>query len=256
MRFADPLKSRIRNAELLVFEGGAHATLYERVAEFNDKTLAFLRRHAGAAVALSTGALRSTEYAPRLIKGSPIILDLSEAGGGQLLVGNITNDNKLFLEGMSANGEANDSELLITGRFITSLPLVSVLADISRILGRLQIGEGFNPGFTVSPSDASPNAGYIRLGDQTRWKLHIGRTRETNAGPVNTGTAGVLMTIQDNGHVGIGTQQPTERLAVDGNLVVTGDTFLKEVLLDQAFSQWTDGARWWSTNGAGLAPGV
>lgn len=51
MRFADPLKSRIRNAELLVFEGSAHAPLYEQVAEFNDKTLAFLRRHAGATVA-------------------------------------------------------------------------------------------------------------------------------------------------------------------------------------------------------------
>ena len=62
---------------------------------------------------------------PRVIKGSPIILDLSEAGGGQLLVGNNTNDNKVFLQGMSANGQANASELLVTGRLITSLPLVS-----------------------------------------------------------------------------------------------------------------------------------
>jgi len=51
MRCADPLKSRIRNSELFVFEGCAHAPLYEHVAEFNDKTLVFLRRHAGAAVA-------------------------------------------------------------------------------------------------------------------------------------------------------------------------------------------------------------
>ena len=48
-RFADRLKRGIRNSELLIFEGCAHAPLYENVAEFNDRTLAFLRRHTGAA---------------------------------------------------------------------------------------------------------------------------------------------------------------------------------------------------------------
>jgi pimeloyl-ACP methyl ester carboxylesterase len=50
-RFADRLKRGIRNSELLIFEGCAHAPLYENVAEFNQKTLAFLQQHAGAAVA-------------------------------------------------------------------------------------------------------------------------------------------------------------------------------------------------------------
>ena len=50
-RFAARLKSGIRHSELLVFERCAHAPLYEQVAEFNEKTLAFLQRHAGAAVA-------------------------------------------------------------------------------------------------------------------------------------------------------------------------------------------------------------
>ncbi len=50
-RFVDPLMHGIRNSELLIFEGCAHAPLYENVAEFNQRTLAFLQRHAGAAVA-------------------------------------------------------------------------------------------------------------------------------------------------------------------------------------------------------------
>lgn len=50
-RFADGLKRGIRNSELHVFDGCSHAALYERVEEFNERTLAFLRRHAGAAVA-------------------------------------------------------------------------------------------------------------------------------------------------------------------------------------------------------------
>jgi 3-oxoadipate enol-lactonase len=46
-RFADPLKTGIKGSELLIFEGAAHAPIYETVAEFNDKTLAFLKSHTG-----------------------------------------------------------------------------------------------------------------------------------------------------------------------------------------------------------------
>jgi len=49
IRFADRRKRGIRNSELLVFEGCAHAALYERVEEFNQRTLEFLRRHDGEA---------------------------------------------------------------------------------------------------------------------------------------------------------------------------------------------------------------
>jgi pimeloyl-ACP methyl ester carboxylesterase len=52
-RFADPLKSNIRNSELLIFEGCAHAPIYEKVEEFNQKTLDFLLRRAGARAAAS-----------------------------------------------------------------------------------------------------------------------------------------------------------------------------------------------------------
>lgn len=48
-RFADRMHSRIRNSEVLVFEGCAHAPIYEKVEEFNQKTLGFLQRHASAA---------------------------------------------------------------------------------------------------------------------------------------------------------------------------------------------------------------
>jgi pimeloyl-ACP methyl ester carboxylesterase len=46
-RFAEPLKSGIGGAELVVFESCAHAPIYENVAEFNEKTLAFLLRQTG-----------------------------------------------------------------------------------------------------------------------------------------------------------------------------------------------------------------
>lgn len=43
-RFADRMTSQIRDSELLIFEGCAHAPLYEKVEEFNQKTLQFLQR--------------------------------------------------------------------------------------------------------------------------------------------------------------------------------------------------------------------
>ncbi len=44
LRFAERLKNGIHNSELLIFEGCAHAPIYERVEEFNTKTLEFLKR--------------------------------------------------------------------------------------------------------------------------------------------------------------------------------------------------------------------
>ncbi len=46
-RFTDALKTGIGGSELVIFEGCAHAPIYESVAEFNEKTLAFLLRHTG-----------------------------------------------------------------------------------------------------------------------------------------------------------------------------------------------------------------
>ena len=46
-RFADRMKEKISNSELLICEGCAHAPIYENVTDFNDKTLQFLKCHAG-----------------------------------------------------------------------------------------------------------------------------------------------------------------------------------------------------------------
>jgi pimeloyl-ACP methyl ester carboxylesterase len=50
-RFAEPMTSKIRGAELMIFEGCSHAPIYEKVEEFNQKTLQFLQRHAGTVAA-------------------------------------------------------------------------------------------------------------------------------------------------------------------------------------------------------------
>jgi pimeloyl-ACP methyl ester carboxylesterase len=44
-RFADKLKNEIRNSEVVIFEDCSHAAIYERIDEFNAKTLEFLKKH-------------------------------------------------------------------------------------------------------------------------------------------------------------------------------------------------------------------
>jgi pimeloyl-ACP methyl ester carboxylesterase len=51
LRFADPIRTKVRDVDLLIFEDCAHAALYQSVEEFNQKTLAFLQRHRAAGVA-------------------------------------------------------------------------------------------------------------------------------------------------------------------------------------------------------------
>jgi pimeloyl-ACP methyl ester carboxylesterase len=46
-RFADRMKKGIQRSELIVFEDCSHAPIYEKVEEFNQRTLAFLKRHSG-----------------------------------------------------------------------------------------------------------------------------------------------------------------------------------------------------------------
>ncbi len=45
-RFASPMTTAIPGSELMVFENCSHAPIYESVGEFNQRTLAFLQRHA------------------------------------------------------------------------------------------------------------------------------------------------------------------------------------------------------------------
>ena len=55
-RFADRLSGTIRDSELLIFDGCAHAPIYEDVERFNQQTLLFLQRHSGAGAALAGSA--------------------------------------------------------------------------------------------------------------------------------------------------------------------------------------------------------
>jgi hypothetical protein len=75
-------------------------------------------------------------------------------------------------------------------------------------------------GLSFEVGAGSPHSGAIRFGDNTGWKLHFGRSRESVDGAKNAGTQGLLMTVQDNGNIGIGTATPLQTLDVHGRIHV------------------------------------
>ena len=74
-----------------------------------------------------------------VIQGEPIVLDLSRNGGGQLYLGNNLNDNKIYLEGYSSDGNGHADDIVITGRSDQPLPNFSVKAVTSHFGGDIQV---------------------------------------------------------------------------------------------------------------------
>ncbi len=79
----------------------------------------------------------------------------------------------------------------------------------------LSIGNADVFGLRRDSSDTS-----IRFGDNSGWKFHIGRAKEASGGAVNTGSTGALVTVEDNGNVGIGTLNPAEKLHLRGGVLI------------------------------------
>jgi len=105
-------------------------------------------------------------------------------------------------------------------------------------LRTLQIGANDASGLSFEAFSGSPNAGALRFGDNSGWKLNFGRSREVPFGALNSGTAGVLMTIQDNGNVGVGTTTPGQKLDVNGAIrVLAGNSIVFDNSTDSGNTQ-------------------
>lgn len=96
---------------------------------------------------------------------------------------------------------------------IALMPSGGVGIGVVEPLRKLQIGSDV-AGLGVELGAASPNACALRFGDNTGWKLHFGRSRESSGGALNSSSNGALMTIVDNGNVGIGTTEPATQLHI------------------------------------------
>src|SRR5256884_1520135 len=113
----------------------------------------------------------------------------SPTAGSASYIQNRTSQQSSTNFNIAGNGTAGGN---LTGANLIANSSLGIATSSFARQPSLQIGADINALFTLSPSDGSPNAGFIRFGDNTGWKLHIARNREASVGALNSGTTGVL----------------------------------------------------------------
>jgi hypothetical protein len=116
------------------------------------------------------------------------------------------------------------------GQFVCTLEKGPILFDARGDVGigtatpwyRLQVGQG--PGaLGIDPARPDASASYLRFGDNSGRELRVARSKEAPDGPVGYGPAGTLMTVLDDGRVGIGPDAPTAPLTVQADSAGTDE---------------------------------
>jgi hypothetical protein len=110
------------------------------------------------------------------------------------------------------------------GQFVCTLEKGPILFDAQGNVGigtatpqhRLQVGQGAGA-LGIDPAGPASDAAYLRFGDNTGRALRVARSQENPGGPVGSGPAGILMTVLDDGRVGIGPDAPTAPLTVQAD---------------------------------------
>jgi hypothetical protein len=184
-----------RSAELMTLEIGT--------ANDNSDHIA-LMPSGNVGIGINNPAYTLDVSASRSIK-----LGLEGNGGGQLILANNTNDNKIFLEAFSKDGASSAAELLLTGRFAGNVPKISLMADNTNISGKATVSGEFYAG----NSD-----------------IYFTKTDHNHTGIGNTsGYAAIENTQSHNALMILGRQTSSGRivkiwdyLQVNGNLDVTG----------------------------------
>jgi hypothetical protein len=79
------------------------------------------------------------QYSFEIKASSGIKLGLEGSGGGQLIIANNKDDNRIYLEAFSSDGTGIASELLLTGRHGKNVPKLSFRADLTAVSGNVVV---------------------------------------------------------------------------------------------------------------------
>jgi len=157
-----------------------------------------------------------------------IKLGLEGNGGGQLRLCNNPNDNKVFIEAFSRDGNGHASELLLTGRFGGNVPQLSLNADSTNVNGHMRVTGNVGIGtptpnhrFHVVADDAvgllesTGSQAYLRLSTSEGLGNRVEITNRPGGRlSLFTAGAGDVFNILRSGNVGIGSATPDRSLTI------------------------------------------
>jgi hypothetical protein len=150
-------------------------------------------------------------------KGKDVVLDAGQVIRlrlANIVTGATSGDTNLYLRYENIPGYWD-------GQFVCTIEKAPIRYDLRGNVGigtatpqhKLQIGDGAGA-LGVDPASEGP---YVRFGDNTGHALHIARAQESAGGPVDAGSTGVLVTVLDDGRVGIGPDAPNAPLTVQAD---------------------------------------
>ena len=172
------------------------------------------------------------------VHAKSILLGIDGNGGGQLLICNNTNDNRIYLEAFNQAGDGNATELLLTGRNGLAMPQLTLSAVNTSNVGSLSVGTISAPPvgarLMVSGGALMPSAGNGRGdtysgivfppdigggGGDSAWMRYYSRGGEALTLEIGcSNDADDHIALMPSGNVGIGTLTPQGKLDVAGSI--------------------------------------
>ena len=149
------------------------------------------------------------------VNGASIKLGLEANGGGQLVLACNPNDNRIYLEGFSTDGTSTVAEMLLTGRWATPLPLLSVRATTSQFTGNVGIGTA-TPAARLTVTGTVPQHGVFNVFSASSDVEFDGGTDGIFV--FRNLSNGVTSFMQTK--IGIGTTAPLETLHIAGPAIL------------------------------------
>ncbi|MFO1430281.1 MAG: tail fiber domain-containing protein [Candidatus Competibacteraceae bacterium] len=252
---------RLQSPNCIYFHTGNPPTEKAKLSIYTDGTL-----DVNGSLKVTGGYIR--------FGASLITLGLEGNGGGQLVLANNKDDNKIFLEAFNAAGNGNADELLLTGCWSRNVPKLSLWADTTCIRGNVGIGttspvgglhiansgQGWSThnvgtNVIVKGGQRNPAIGICDYKDENPWAIVNGDGKLLFAQMPPIGNIAseptYRVTIDKQGNVGIGTTSPEAKLHISdpsyGNIKLFSN--LNQLITDFGYDGGGDSIFWFTNYG-------